>query len=326
MKRFLISLLLASAFIGGARAQEVSFYVSDGLPEGALRAKIEANLSALLSGVNAAFGQSATPDFSQVRISEDASDALMMLWNNMPFRCEEPEIVERVLSTYSGYQVRNVPIELKADDGKNDYQELVIDMEKDGTVSRVNLALQSHLYRKVISDGSEVTDLRCRQMILDYVEQFRTAYNRKDIDFLENVFSDDALIITGKVVKRKKGDRVAVLKETPEIVYTQQRKHEYIEKLRTRVFPAAKYIQVTFTDIKVSKHPSIDGYYGVMLRQGYKSSTYSDDGFLFMIWDFRDESHPQIHVRTWQPYWLDDKKTQKLGEDKVFNINSFTIR
>ena len=297
MRRFILSLVLLGAF-AGAYAQSVTFTVSDGLSNAALKERIGNNLSNLLTSFNDAFADDAEPDLSWVSISPDATDALMMLWGNMPFRCEEEEIVERVLTTYSGFQVRNVPIELKTDSGDNDYQELVIDMEPDGTVSRVNLALQSHLYRKVMSDGSEVTDLRCRQMILDYVEQFRTAYNRKDIDFLDNVFSDDALIITGKVVKRKKGDRMAVLKESPEIVYTQQRKHEYIEKLRTRVFPNNKYIHVTFTDIKVSKHPSIDGYYGVMLRQGYESSTYSDDGYLFMIWDFRDESHPQIHVRT----------------------------
>ncbi len=325
MKRFFLTLFLLGGVIA-AQAQPVTFTVSDGLSNQSLREKIEKNLSTLLTSFNDSYHDEADLDLSWVSIAPDAKDALDMLWANMPFHCEEEEIVERILTTYSGYQVRNVPIELKADGGNNDYQELVIDMEKDGTVSRVNLALQSHLYRKVISDGSEVTDLRCRQMILDYVEQFRTAYNRKDIDFLDNVFSDDALIITGKVVRRKPGDRAAVLKETPDIVYTQQRKHEYIEKLRTKVFPAAKYIQVTFTDIKVSKHPSVDGYYGVMLRQGYKSSNYSDDGYLFMIWDFRDESHPQIHVRTWQPYWLDDKKTQRLGEEKVFNINSFTIR
>ena len=325
MKRFFLTLFLLGGVIA-AQAQPVTFTVSDGLSNQSLREKIEKNLSTLLTSFNDSYHDEADLDLSWVSIAPDAKDALDMLWANMPFHCEEEEIVERILTTYSGYQVRNVPIELKADGGNNDYQELVIDMEKDGTVSRVNLALQSHLYRKVISDGSEVTDLRCRQMILDYVEQFRTAYNRKDIDFLDNVFSDDALIITGKVVRRKPGDRAAVLKETPDIVYTQQRKHEYIEKLRTKVFPAAKYIQVTFTDIKVSKHPSVDGYYGVMLRQGYKSSNYSDDGYLFMIWDFRDETHPQIHVRTWQPYWLDDKKTQRLGEEKVFNINSFTIR
>lgn len=325
MKRLFLTLCTLAACTL-VQAQTVTFTVSDGISNAALRQKIDRNLSGLLSCFNDAFDNQTDLNLSGVSISEDASDALNMLWANMPFHCEEPEIVERVITTFSGFQVRNVPIELKADDGKTDYQELVIDLEPNGTVSRVNLALQNHLYRKVMSDGSEVTDLRCRQMILDYVEQFRTAYNRKDIDFLDNVFSDDALIITGKVVKRKKGDRMAVLKEDAEIVYTEQTKHEYIEKLRTRVFPNNKYIHVTFSDIKVSKHPSVDGYYGVMLRQGYQSSNYSDDGYLFMLWDFRDESHPQIHVRTWQPYWMDDKKTQKLSEDKVFNINSFTIR
>lgn len=325
MKRLFLTLCTLAACLL-AQAQTVTFTVSDGLSNAAMKQRIDRNLTGLLSCFNDAFDNQTDLNLSGVSISEDASDALNMLWANMPFHCEEPEIVERVITTFSGYQVRNVPIELKADGGKTDYQELVIDMDPDGTVSRVNLALQNHLYRKVMSDGSEVTDLRCRQMILDYVEQFRTAYNRKDIDFLDNVFSDDALIITGKVVKRKKGDRMAVLKEDAEIVYTEQTKHEYIEKLRTRVFPNNKYIHVTFTDIKVSKHPSVDGYYGVMLRQGYQSSTYSDDGYLFMLWDFRDEDHPQIHVRTWQPYWLDDKKTQKLSQDKVFNINSFTIR
>ena len=324
MKRFLIALSVLIICLD-ANAQAVEFVVSDGVSNLDLCERINKNLSAILTRFNEAYDNETEPNLSSVFITNDAISAVMMLWANMPFRCDEPEIVERVLTTYSGYQVRNVPIELKTESG-TDYQELVIDMDADGTVSRVNLALQNNLYRKVMSDGTEVTDLRCRQMILDYVEQFRTAYNRKDIIFLENVFSDDALIITGKVVRRKPGDHVAVLKETPDVIYTQQRKHEYIEKLRTRVFPAAKYINVTFSDIRVTKHPSIKDYYGVMLRQGYESSNYSDDGYLFMIWDFRDESYPQIHVRTWQPYWLDEKKSQRLEESKVFNINSFTIQ
>lgn len=325
MKRIVVILSLL-AFSIGAKAQTVSFTVSDGLADAQLKERINTNVSTLLTSFNDAFRDGADPDFTWVSISTDAAEAVLMLWHNSPFHVEEQEIVERILTTYSGYQLRNVPIEVKADNGEYDYQELVIDLDRDGTVSRVNMALQSHLYRKVISDGSEVTDLRCRQMILDYVEQFRTAYNRKDIDFLESVFSDDALIITGKVVRRKAGDRMAVLKESSEIVYTQQRKQEYIEKLRTRVFPSASYIRVTFSDIRVSRHPSIPGYYGVQLRQGYQSSNYSDEGYLFMIWDFRDQSHPQIHVRTWQPYWMDDAKTQKLSDDKVFTINNFTIQ
>lgn len=326
MRRLAIILALAVIPALAASAQSVSFKVSDGVSDPVLRNRIGENITDLLSSFNEAWEREEDPDFKQVAIEKSEIEAVLMLWHNMPFHCDEAEIVEPVVASYSGWKVRNIPIELKPEAGPAAYQELVIDMNPDGTVFRINLALQNHLYRRVMSDGSEVSDLRHRQMILDYVEQFRTAYNRKDIDFLDKVFSDDALIITGKVIKRKPGDGAAILKETAEIQYTELKKREYIEKLRTKVFPAAKYIRVTFSDIRVAKHPSIDGYYGVMLRQGYESSNYSDDGYLFMIWDFRDEANPQIHVRTWQPYWLDDSKTQRLEEDKVFNINNFTIR
>lgn len=317
--------LLITAIFAGllVSAQTVVFQINDGTSNERLKNDIETNLSKLLSAFNEITPQGL--DLSMIRISEDAALSIQLLWKNMPFQCKETMIVERLLTTYDGYQVRNIPIEVQKDTGGSPYQELVIDMNPHGDVTRINLAIQNHLYRKIISDGTEVRDLRHRQMILDYVEQFRTAYNKKDLDFLEKIFSDDALIITGKVIKRKTGDRSAVLKEKNEIVYTQLRKKEYLERLRTRVFPYTSYIRVRFSDISVSKHPTIDGYYGVMLRQGYESSNYSDEGYLFMIWDFRDEANPQIHVRTWQPYWLDEQKSKHLDESKVFNINSFII-
>ena len=38
------------------------------------------------------------------------------------------------------------------------------------------------------------------------------------------------------------------------------------------------------------------------LRQEWRSSTYSDEGYLFLLWDFpEDGGDPIIHVRTWQP-------------------------
>jgi hypothetical protein len=322
MKRLI--LLISSLFLlSKAWAQPITFRINDGTSDPVLKERIEANLSRLLTAINLAPHEG--PDLTGIQLSEDAGASLRLLWRNMPFRCDEEMVVERLLTTYDGYQVRNVPIEVQVDSRNGRYQELVIDMAPSGRIERINLAIQNHLYRKIISDGTEVSDLRHRQMILDYVEQFRTAYNKKDLDFLEKVFSDDALIITGKVIRRKAGDRTTILKDQHEIVYSQLKKKEYLERLRTRVFPQASYINVRFSDISVSKHPSIDGYYGVMLKQGYESSNYSDEGYLFMVWDFRDEANPQIHVRTWQPYWLDEQKSQKLDESKVFNINNFII-
>ena len=62
------------------------------------------------------------------------------------------------------------------------------------------------------------------------------------------------------------------------------------------------------------------------LHQLYSSSTYSDDGYLFLLWDFRDEENPKIHVRTWQPKYLDQSQLQiATKRDQVFTFDDFDI-
>lgn len=328
MKKIILSLVLIFS-LQSVLAQEVSFSVNSGLNDPVLQAAIERSVSGFLTALNRAYDQKGTPDIVQVPMTEGAAAAVRMLWNNKPFRCDESDIVEPVIRTYDGgYQVRNIPLESLDEKGNPVYKELVIDLDDSGKITRVNKAIEANLYRKIMQSGSQVSDLRQRQLILNYVEDFRTAYEKKDIDFLEMVFSDDALIITGKVIQRKKGERGIQMK--PEITYTKYSKKEYLDRLRTHVFPNTKTIDVTFGTVEVVKHPSIEGYFGVLVRQGYKSvfksgAIYEDDGYLFMLWDFRDENRPQIHVRTWQPYWMNEAKTQSISEDQIININSFRI-
>lgn len=328
MKRIILSFVLIFS-LQSVLAQEVTFSVNSGLSDPVLQAAIERSVSGFLTALNRAYDQKGTPDIAQIPMSEGAAAAIRMLWNNKPFRCDESDIVEPVIRTYDGgYQVRNIPLESLDEKGNPVYKELVIDLDDSGKITRVNKAIEANLYRKIMQSGSQVSDLRQRQLILNYVEDFRTAYEKKDIDFLEMVFSDDALIITGKVIQRKKGERGIQMK--PEITYTKYSKKEYLDRLRTHVFPNTRTIDVTFGTVEVVKHPSIEGYFGVLVRQGYKSvfksgAVYEDDGYLFMLWDFRDENRPQIHVRTWQPYWMNEAKTQSISEDQIININSFRI-
>ena len=132
------------------------------------------------------------------------------------------------------------------------------------------------------------------------------------------MFSDDALIITGKVIEQKAPDGIAL---PDKIVYKKQTKQEYITNLR-RVFANNSYINVTFDEIKVIKHPVNKNYYGVTLHQGYKSERYRDDGYLFLLWDFTDEQAPQIHVRTWQP---DQINGGRIPEEEIFSLSDFDI-
>ena len=158
-------------------------------------------------------------------------------------------------------------------------------------------------------------------MILDYVEHFRTSYNQKDLKFLRQVFSDDALIITGKVIKVRKSE---MSPSGNKVVYTTQTKHQYLENL-SRAFKANSYIKVQFDDVVIVEHPTIRGIYGVTVHQKWNTARYSDEGYVFMVWDFRHPDTPQIHVRTWQPEFLDKLKSQRLKQEDVFSISDFDL-
>lgn len=158
----------------------------------------------------------------------------------------------------------------------------------------------SHPFRaeaeKVLAGGLRVEDSIRRRTILNYCEHFRMAYDTKDLDFLRQIFSEDALIIVGNTVKSGKG-RVS---GNAKVRYTVHSRRSYLERL-SEIFTKNKKIKVDFSDFHILRHPTMEGIYGVSLRQKYASDIYSDEGQVFLLWDFRNESMPLIHVRTWQP-------------------------
>ena len=313
-------------FLFCANAQNVSFYINSGTDNVRLKEQAEKNISSLLTEINRAQTTDTLLDLSGVTMSEEARLSIGMLWENIQFYCTDEFVVERLLTTGDGnFQVRGIPIQLTPDEGEpmeDTYQEATIDLDASGRIISFYFSLKANLYRDVMANGKDIEDLRLRQTILDYVEHFRTAYNQKDLTFLEQVFSEDALIITGKVIKVQPSDVNAFA--TEKITYNVHNKRQYIERLK-RIFSITKYIKVDFSEIKISRHPTNKNFYGVLVRQGYESSIYSDDGYVFLLWDFSDEFHPQIHVRTWQPYWMNDEKTRAIPESEIMTINSFNL-
>lgn len=320
MKKLLFIVIVALSTIY-CKADNVTFTVSDGIDNAAIKSKIESSVSKMLTEINAAQKAGRNLNFSAMGVGQRVQMSMAMLWENSPFKCTDDDIVEHCITTGSGYQVRNIPLEMKPtgerEFGEDEYQEAVISFDKKGNVESFYLSISMNLYMNVIKSNLELTDLRRRQLILDYVEQFRTAYNQKDIKFLNQVFSDDALIITGTVIQQKHSEGFS----TPKIKYNKQTKDQYIKNLRG-VFARNSYIKVTFDEIEVMRHPVNPNFYGVTLLQGWTSGKYHDDGYLFLLWDFTNESAPQIHVRTWQPDKIGDKP---LPKDEVFSLSDFDI-
>ena len=321
MKKILLLATMAMMAIL-VKAESITFTISDGIDNAAIKSKMETTVSRMLTEINRAQDSKRNLNFSAMgNIGTRVQQSMSMLWENSPFKCTDDDIVEHCITTGTGYQVRNIPLEMKPtgerEFGEDEYQEAVISFDKQGNVESFYLSISMNLYMNVIKSNLELTDLRRRQLILDYVEQFRTAYNQKDINFLNQVFSDDALIITGTVIQQKHSEGFS----TPKIKYNKQTKEQYIKNLRG-VFARNSYIKVTFDEIEVMRHPVNPNFYGVTLLQGWTSGKYHDDGYLFLLWDFTNESAPQIHVRTWQPDKIGGKP---LPKDEVFSLSDFDI-
>lgn len=170
---------------------------------------------------------------------------------------------------------------------------------------------------KLLSGNLNLEDSISRRKILNYCEHFRTAYTTRDIDFIRQVMSDNALIIVGHTVKSAEANHS--LSASPAVRYSVRTKKQYLENL-TKIFAANKKISVDFTDFRILRHPTMDGIYGVTLRQKYASDKYADEGYLFLLWDFRNPSMPQIHVRTWQP------TASLTDEDEIFGLEDFNLQ
>ncbi len=323
MKKTLSIFIMLAAYCAVWGSSAVTVKISDGIDEGSIKSKMENLMSTLFTEAAAAQEAKRQLNYSALGISDDVQTSLAMLWDNSPFICMDAVVVQHCISTATGYQIRNIPLQLTDAPDDDKYQEAVINFDKQGNMASFHLSISMNLYMNIIKSNMKVTDLRRRQLILDYVEQFRTAYNQKNKDFLEAIFSEDALIITGKVIKRQTREGIRL---PDKIEYTKHTKRQYLDKL-SAIFAANKQIRVTFDEIEVMLHPIDADVYGVTLHQGYTSDNYHDDGYLFLLWDFRDEAHPKIHVRTWQPdaYNKDGKGTQRIDKSEIFSVNDFDI-
>ena len=323
-RKFLLLTFVALATSLMVSAGNVKFNINDGIANGNTKNQMEQNVSALLSEMSSAQQAGRSLNYAKIGISEEAKQQIDMLWMNVRFMCDESEIVERCLTTINGYQVRNIPLVLKPMPGENikeDYQEAVINFDKAGKIVSFFFTIGMNMYSKIMQNGNEISDLRRRMTILDYVEHFRTAYNMKDMPFLQQIFSDDALIITGRVIKVQKSE---VFPSGDRVVYKKQNKKQYLTNL-SKAFATTKYIKVNFDDIKVVAHPTKDNIYGVTVHQEWNTNRYSDEGYVFMIWDFTNEDEPKIHVRTWQPDFTDSAKKQHINPNDVFSLSDFVL-
>lgn len=153
-------------------------------------------------------------------------------------------------------------------------------------------------------------DQAYKQQVMLFLETFRAAHIRKDIDYLKRIYSDDAEILGLEVIEEEsqldeKIERIRVVS-----------KSDYFRRLK-KVFESNDFLMITFDEIKITQHPRIKDIVGISLRICWNSATYSDKGFLFLMLDFRVKFKPLIRVRAWQPKPFQDGSLVGLGHFEI---------
>ena len=313
---FVALLLCFTSVLINAQHRTTFEFIETATP--AERVRMQINVGAVFGSIHDSYfsGRSGLT-ISESNATSRAVQQIQALWNTSNFFCTEIEVIRRVAQSSNGLQVRNIPVFFKEGGTDEDrYQDLVIEFASDGRINDVYIALPMHQINRILETQDVVTDLRRRQLILGFVENFRTAYNRRDIGYLDRVFSNDALIIVGREVQpTNRSDSPRPL--GVDVEYVTRSKEEYMNGLR-RVFQNNQYINIKFSEIEVLRHDGNNNIYGVTLRQDWNTTNYSDVGWLFLMIDFRDESNPLIWVRTWQPI--------TVQPNNVFGLDNFILR
>ncbi|MBQ6754347.1 MAG: hypothetical protein IJR03_03985 [Bacteroidales bacterium] len=168
-----------------------------------------------------------------------------------------------------------------------------------------------------------------RFTILNFMEDYQTAYALKRLDYISSIFSDDALIIIGSVVKavsrsdieKNMSGKILGGNHTDNTRYKKYTKEQYLKNLE-KSFKNNDYIHLTYEEnmtrlINTNNNLPDDAVFGIQIKQIYNSSNYSDEGYLTLILDMQGKD-PLITVRYWQP-----KKGDIEDLDRVIGKFSF---
>lgn len=213
-----------------------------------------------------------------------------------------------------GYIIgRSTRIKIKFRSGKSFIENLVYRFDPTSRkIASVAFALTKIAEDDIMNAAASWPEVS-RWAILNFMEDYQTAFALKRLDYISSIFSDNAIIITGSVLKNINNtdhffDKNKIVHINPKasqnVKYSRHTKEEYIRRLND-IFKNREYVHLTFENniTKLIDLPSVVTHgaaFAIEIKQRYSSSTYSDEGYLTLAFDTRGE-HPIIHVRLWQP-------------------------
>ena len=195
--------------------------------------------------------------------------------------------------------VRSIPMSFSFRNGsvRTFIEDVVFTINAQGLISNISFGLGKEATAAIMARDKWGDTIQ--QQVINFLEVYKTAYALKRYDYLETLFADNAVIIVGRVVmktsKYPDADRYGAHKI---VVKTRFTKTKYMEHVK-KCFDSNEFINIRFARTSVTKKNK-EQIFGIQLKQYYNSTTYGDEGYLFLQVDMRNPSEPVIMVRTWQ--------------------------
>jgi hypothetical protein len=178
-------------------------------------------------------------------------------------------------------------------------QDLVFTFNAENKIYNVAFGLGNTANNDIL--GKVVWPEEVRMALMQFLENYQTAYALKRLDYLESIFDEHAVIIVANEVPRKANiaDNGGVVLSDKIIKRTRHNKQSFLKYLEKN-FRSKEYINIHFENNEVSKMAVGGELYAIQIKQHYYSSNYSDVGYLMLMLDFNNPDQPLIKVRTWQ--------------------------
>lgn len=220
----------------------------------------------------------------------------------------------KIVKVNDEFIVRSIPMQFTFSKNQQFAEDIVFVVKESGKIHDINFSLSQIAINDIISKDERFATEEEKFFLIRFMENYKTAYCLKRIDYLEKIFDNDALIIIGNVLKKSpKTDSYYSNLSNEEVEYQKLTKSEYMNRLK-RVFAQNEFVNIHFEDNVVKKAKRDVSIYGIQIAQHYTSERYADKGYLFLLFDLRDTLNPIIHVRTWQPQKNEDGSIYGLAD------------
>lgn len=209
--------------------------------------------------------------------------------------------------TYTEYNghiyARSVPMEFSFSGNNKFMENVVFTFTSEGKIDNVTFGLGFKAENDIYCNMAGEDQAQARAAISNFLENYKTAYALGRFEYLDMIFSDDALIVTGKEVLRMVGNDETGYHTEKKVVKTKQSKEQFLTNLKN-AFDSKEFVNIQFVNnyIQPSRRSIQNGHdvYGIQIRQDYFSDNYKDQGYLFLRVDVTNPDAPIVSVRVWQ--------------------------